>query len=424
MNSERPAVAYIMSRFPKLTETFVLYEMLELRRMHFRVIVLPLRLEKECEAHPEVQEMAGDLFPAPLLSRRTWFINLKWLARDPVRYLRTALRAAAGTAGSLKFFAGALSYFPKAVVFADTAQRLGVAHIHAHFASHPAMAAWMIHQLCGISYSFTAHGTDLHVDQHMLREKARDAVFAVTVSDYNVRFIAERCGEEVAQKFEVIRCGTDLSLFSPHAETKPSGDPLEILCIASFRTVKGHRVLIEACAQLRARGIPFVCRLIGYGPIEQEIVRQIRDLNLTEQVLVEGAKPRPEVVQMLGRADVLVLTSVQTRDGSREGIPVALMEGMACGLPVVASRISGIPELVEEGVSGLLFTPGDAAEAAHALELLAGNPELRSRMGRAARLRVEDSYNLVKNAHSLAGRIKEEIRTGPVNRPVQTHFSD
>jgi len=403
-------IAYLMSRFPTLTETFVLYEMLELRRLNFRVVVMPLRFERKNKAHPEAQQTDGDLFPASLLSWRTWGINLKWMLIHPVRYFCTFLRAAAGTLGSLKFFSGSILYFPKAVVFADTALRLGVSHIHAHFASHPGMTAWAMHQLCGVSYSFTAHGTDLHVTQHMLREKARDAAFAVTISDYNIQFVARRCGAETAEKFEVIRCGTDLSIFAPSNEPKPAGDPLEILYIAAFKPVKGHSVLISACALLKERGVAFRCRLIGYGPAERAILQQIQALRLTEHIFLEGAKTRPEVVQSLGKADLLVLTSVQTRRGSREGIPVALMEGMACGLPVVASRISGIPELVEEGVSGLLFTPGDAVEAADALEQLANDPERRTRMGCAARERVEQSYDLVKNAHTLAERIRAKIQ--------------
>lgn len=403
-------IAYLMSRFPKLTETFVLYEMLELRRLNFRVLALPLRLEQESAAHPETQEPDEDIFPAPLLSWRTLAINLKWLIRHPLRYLSTALRAAAENLGSPKFFAGALLYFPKAVVFADTAKRLGVSHIHAHFASHPAMAAWIINRLSSISYSFTAHGTDLHVCQHMLREKTKRAAFAVTVSDYNRRFVAGHCGEQTARKFEVLRCGTDLSAFAPRTKPKPENDSLQILCIASFREVKGHRILIDTCARLRERGIRFHCRLIGYGPEEGTIVRQIQTRGLAEEVLVEGAKTRPEVIAALGEADVQMLSSIQTRSGSREGIPVALMEGMACGLPVVASRLSGIPELVEEGVSGLLFTPGDADEAADAIERLANDPALRAQMGRAARERVETSYDLAKNARALAERIQSEIR--------------
>ncbi len=407
MNEENRPTAYLVSRFPKLTETFVLYEMLELRRQGFQTVVFPLRLERTNTTHPEIEQLTKDVFPAPLLSWRTGWINLKWIIYHPGRYLRTLLRAAVGTVGSLKFFCGAWLYFPKAVVFADTAQRLGIRHVHAHFASHPAMAAWVMHQLCGISYSFTAHGTDLHVDQHMLREKTESAAFAVTVSEYNRRFIAERCGEETAQKFDLIRCGTDLGLFQPPQRPKENIGPVEILCIAAFREVKGHRVLIEACAALKTRGVSFRCRLIGTGPAEADVRRQIQALGLTGDVLIEGSKSRPKILESLNAADIIVLASIQTRRGSREGIPVALMEGMACGLPVVASRISGIPELVEESVSGLLFTPGDARDAADALERLAKNPALREQMGHSARKRVGKSFDLVKNAHQLAERMSE-----------------
>jgi len=410
MNREPATVAYIMSRFPKLTETFVLYEMLELRRLNFRVVVLPLRLEREAAAHPEVQEMAADLFPAPLFSWRTVGINLKWWVRHPLRMLGTFLRAAVGTHGNPNFFAGAVLYFSKAVVFADTAEQLGIKHVHAHFATHPALAAWMMHHLCGVSYGFTAHGSDIHINQQMLRQKTRDAALAVTVSDYNRHFIAERCGEKTADQFEVIRCGTDLSVFTARTRLGEENGPLQILCVASFGKGKGHAVLIDACAQLRERGVSFVCRLVGYGPLEKEIVRHIESCGLAEQIIVEGPKPRPEVARMLADAEVVVLASIQTRNGRREGIPVALMEGMACGLPVVASRLAGIPELVEEGVSGLLFTPGDATAAADALEQLANEPALRARMGRAARECVETSYDLGKNAHALAERIRATIQ--------------
>jgi len=412
MNDRPLTIAYLMSRFPKLTETFILYEMLELRRLGFRVIVIPLRLAKEGASHPEVRELDGNIFPAPLCSLRTLVVNLKWLIRHPVRYVRTALRAVAGTfGGDIKFFASSIVYFPKAVVFADTVQRLGVSHVHAHFANHPSIVAWMMHQLCGVSYSFTAHGNDLHIDQRMLREKARDAALAVTISDYNIRFIEERCGKETADKFEVIHCGADLSAFKPRDVAPESNPPFEIICVASFQVRKGHGILIDACAQLRERGVDFRCRLVGYGECEKEIRQRIKALNLTEHVILEGAQPKPEVVRLLSEADVLVLTSFETREGRKEGIPVALMEGMASGLPVVSSRLSGIPELIEDGVAGLLFPPEDSAAAADALEQLAGDPELRGQMGRAARMTVEKSFDLTKNAQTLAERIQSSLRT-------------
>jgi len=405
MKNGSGTVAYIMSRFPKLTETFVLYEMLELRRAGFETVVLPLRLEQENEAHPEVQEMAGDIFPAPLFSWRTLTINLKWLLCHSARYVGAFFSGVAGTFGNRNALAGAVFYFPKAVVFADTIRRLNVSHVHAHFATHPAMAAWVVHRLCGVSYSFTAHGSDIHVSQPMLRQKTKDAAFAITVCDFNRRFIADRCGEETAQKFEIIRCGVDSSVFRPREVPASGNRPFELLCIASYGEGKGHRVLIDACARLRDRGVEFRCRLVGYGPLEKAIKQQICDCGLSEQVWVEGPQPRPAIIRMLGESDAVVLASIQTRLGRREGVPVALMEGMACGLPVAASRLAGIPELVEDGVSGLLFTPGNAEAAADALEKLARNPELCARMGRAGRRRIEESFDLAKNAHQLAERI-------------------
>ena len=140
MNEGKRSIAYLMSRFPVLTETFILYEILELRNQGFQTAVFPLRIEKTNKRHPETDLLKEDIYPAPLLSFATISINLKWLVRHPVRYVGTLLRAAAGTAGSLKLFSGAIVYFPKAVVFAETVQRLGISHVHAHFCTHPAMA--------------------------------------------------------------------------------------------------------------------------------------------------------------------------------------------------------------------------------------------------------------------------------------------
>ena len=404
--NEPATIAYIVSRFPKLTETFVLYEIAELQRLGLEVLILPLQVTRERIVHPEAARMGTAVRAVPWMSIRTLAINLKWLLRHPVRYIGTWLRAVTGTLGSAKFLAGAILFFPKAVVFADMAQRLRIAHIHAHFASHPAMVAWMVHRLCGISYSFTAHGTDLHADQHMLRRKAREAAFAVTISDYNFRFIAAQCGDDVARRFQVIRCGVDLAVFSASRAAAIPGDRLRILCIAAFREVKGHRHLIDACARLRDRGVAFDCRLVGYGHLQRALECQIRDLGLEDLVRIAGPMPRPEVARLLGESDVVALTSVQVRSGSREGIPVALMEAMACGLPVVASRLSGIPELVEDGVTGCLVPPGDPDAIATAMERLAANPALREQLGRDARRQIEKSYDLSRNAQVLAQRIQ------------------
>jgi colanic acid/amylovoran biosynthesis glycosyltransferase len=407
MNPDLPApvVGYIMSRFPKLTETFVLYEMAELKALGFKVIVLPLRLEREHVQHPEVAAFQSSIHAVPLLSQKTLKTNAIWFACHPVRYVTTLLQAVAATWRNPRFLAGALLYFPKAVCFADTAKRHHIRHIHAHFATHPAMAAWVVHKLCAIPYSFTAHGSDLHVSQLMLPRKASDAAFAVTISTYNKQFIAETCGNATAQRFDVIRTGTDLERFTPKTHNPAASEPVNIICVASFRTVKGHHVLLEACQRLRQQQLPFHCTLVGYGPQEEKIRGTIKELKLETCVTVAGPQPRNEVIRLLGESDIIALTSIQTVRGNREGIPVALMEGMACGLPVVASRISGIPELVKEEISGLLFEPGNPDDAAAALARLIRSPDQRVRMGKAAREAVEHDYNLVHNAEQLATKI-------------------
>ncbi|NCC41939.1 MAG: colanic acid biosynthesis glycosyltransferase WcaL, partial [Gammaproteobacteria bacterium] len=253
-------------------------------------------------------------------------------------------------------------------------------------------------------YSFTAHGSDLHIDQTMLDEKVESARFVVSISDYNRRFIEQRLGRALGDKIKVVHCGVDTRLFSPAVERVHGDDaPLRILCIAALRDVKGHRHLIDALALLRDRGLPFRCDLIGEGPLQSEIERQIRAQGLADQIQLRGPLSRESILMWLReRADVVALTSILAPRGNREGIPVTLMEAMACALPVVSSRLSGIPELVEEGVSGLLTTPGQADEIAEALARLAADPALRAKLGAAAREQVIARFDLTENVNALA----------------------
>jgi len=168
--------------------------------------------------------------------------------------------------------------------------------------------------------------------------------------------------------------------------------------------VKGQRHLVEALRILVSGGADVICHLVGDGPGRGSLERQVAASGLKARVLLEGALTRSEIAALLADADVIVAPSVPTSAGKREGIPVALMEGMATGLPAVASRLSGIPELIEDGVSGLLVPPGNAPALATALGRLATNPELASRLGRAARLRILEDYDLRANAAKLVER--------------------
>ncbi len=406
-------IAYVMSRFPKITETFILFEILELERRGVRVEIFPLLRENETVMHPEARRLMPRVRFQPMLSGPILAANLRALARDPRRYLATLWEALWGNRGSRNFLAGALGVFPKAVRMAEEMRRLGVTHVHAHFASHPALAALIVHRLTGIPYSFTAHGSDIHIDQTMFGPKLASAAFAVTVCRYNVDFLAERVGGWVRDRLRVLHCGTDPTVFQPDDAARGDGEALRVLCVAALREVKGHRFLIEACRILRGRGLAVACRLVGNGPLHDELARRIADAGLEGSVVLTGPMPRDAVRAEMAAADVVVLPSILGSRGDREGVPVVLMEAMASGRPVVSSRQSGIPELVEDGVSGLLCPPGDAGALADALERLARDPDLRRRMGEAGRARVLADFDLRRNAAELAALLAAAAERRP-----------
>jgi len=399
-------VAYLMSRFPKLTETFVLYEILAVRRQGVDAVVYPLIRERTRVMHPEARRIVEEARFEPLISWRLLRAHAHYLCRSPARYLGALARLLRSNLGSRRYFLGALGLFPKAVRFAQMMEDEGVTHVHAHFASHPAAAAFVIRRLTGIPFSFTAHGSDLHRDRHMLREKVAEADFVVPISQFNRDIILAECGSVHAEKTIVIHCGIDPEFFHPprHEDAPHASGRMRILCTGTLHEVKGQTYLVEACRRLAERGVQFHCELLGDGPDRNALERQIADAGLTGSVELLGRCTREGVAKRLREVDVFVAPSVPSRDGRREGIPVALMEAAASGLPVVASDLSGIPEAITDGEHGYLIAPGDAPGLADALERLAADRELRERLGRAGRERMLVEFDLYENARVLAQR--------------------
>jgi glycosyltransferase involved in cell wall biosynthesis/peptidoglycan/xylan/chitin deacetylase (PgdA/CDA1 family) len=402
----RPAVGYVMSRFPKISETFIATEILALEERGVRVEIYPLLREREPLMHPEVRPLVARARYTPFVSAAVASSQLHWLRRRPRAYVAALADLARATAGSANFLGGGLAVFPKVAHIARLMERDGVVHVHCHFANHPAAAGFVIQRLTGLPYSFTAHGADLHKERRMLREKVREATFVATVSEYNRRMILAECGEDAGGKVHILRAGVDTGLFAPNGRRPGDADgaPLAILCVGTLQEVKGQAHLIEACALLAATGRAFHCRLVGEGPDRAALAARIAAAGLEGRVELVGARTRPEVAAELRHADVFVAPSVPTSEGKREGIPVVLMEAMATGLPVVSSRLSGIPELVEDGVNGLLTAPGDAAALARALASLHDDADLRERLGSAARRRVEREFDLDRSADWLVAR--------------------
>jgi colanic acid/amylovoran biosynthesis glycosyltransferase len=419
MSDRPPTVAYVMSQFPKISETFVLYEMLAVEKLGARVEVFPLRRGPRGPRHAEAVAYEERAHFVPAWSWEAMRAMLRRLARDPAGLLRLYGDVLRGTLRSRKFFLGALLYFPKCVAFAERMEASGVEHIHAHFASHPALAAYIVHRLTGIPYSFTAHGSDLHVDRRMLDAKVASAAFVVAVSAYNRELICETCGEEARAKVVVIHCGADPGVFAVRngrangtgkRHVSDHGRALRIVCVASLEEVKGHTYLLNACRLLTDRGVEVRCDLVGGGPLLRRMQEEAKALGLSERVAFHGALPRDQVGRIVSAADVAVLASYPTSSGRREGIPVALMEAMMSGLPVVASGLSGIPELVVHERTGFLVPPGDPWALADRLECLADAPALRRSLGVAGRARVAEAFDLQGNARVLLGEIERRLQ--------------
>lgn len=385
-------VAYVVSRFPKLTETFILNEVLALLDLGDDVTIYPLNLERSATSQPGVERAFEQVEYVGYCSAEVLRAFGYYMTHTPKRLLAVLATVVRENVGSPRFLVRSLALFPKSLAYARRAEAKGVAHLHAHFATHATTATYIISQLTGIPFSFTAHAHDIYVDRHMLREKANAATTIVTVSEANRRLLCKLLGSSTSCDIVVVRNGIDLSRFIPPTTDRPDS-PFQILCVGALEEKKGQRFLLEACRILQRRGVPFVCELIGDGPERAALEQQRRTLPDPEAVRLLGGQPRDAVIAHLQHAHVVALPSIVTSRGKTEGLPVALTEAMACECAVVASRVAGIPELIDDGRTGVLVAPQSATELADALEALYRDPTRRAALARAGREHVITTYD-------------------------------
>lgn len=397
-----PKIAYVMSRFPHLPETFILREMTELEQQGWQVALYPLIFQKQPVVHAEAEPWLARARRLPFISPKILAENGLSLLRQPYRYSRSAGRVLWENKASASFLARAVALFPKAVYAAREMQREGITHIHAHYATHPALAAWLIHRLTGISYSLTVHAHDIFVQRAMLATKLREATFIAAISNYNVDFLANAVGSWVRNKTRIVRCGIVPDDYQPRHNLPAPGEPFEIISVGSLQPYKGHPILLRACTLLRDRDIPVRCRIIGEGQERPRLEHMIEELGLKAHVSLLGAQPQEKVARLLPTAHCYVQPSIIEPSGKMEGIPVALMEALACALPVVATSISGIPELVRPDETGFLVPPADATALADSLAQIYMQPQRAAGLGQAGRDLVLREFRLSTNVEKLA----------------------
>jgi len=289
-------------------------------------------------------------------------------------------------------------------------------HLHAHFAHGPCTTALFASELTGTPFSFTAHAKDIFVqEEDFLRTKLARARFAVTCTAFNRERLAEVCG---AARLHCIYHGVDLRRFSARREA-PRGAPPRILSVGRLVPKKGFPTLLRALARLAERGVAFQGTLIGSGPQRAELEALLRELGLGGRVELLGPMTQDELLGHYAVADCVALACQVQDDGDRDGIPNVLVEAAALGVPVVSTRISGIPELVLDGETGLLVPPGDVGALADALERVLRDRAFADSLARAGRARVEELYDLERNTARLGSIFRGALAGAcPLTSPV------
>ncbi|MCB0211376.1 MAG: glycosyltransferase [Anaerolineae bacterium] len=396
----RKKVGYVVHTFPRLTLTFVLREILALEAMGVEVVVFSLKHPDQTLVHPEFQQMVAPILYVPkwnqsLKSSLMTAVRLLSFCRYPHRLARIALFILQNRDKAV------LYNFFQAIWMARQMQHLGITHLHAHAATVETLVAMFAAQLSGKSYSFTAHASDIFPRQEYLTEKLNDARFAVAISEYNRTFLIEHHGDEdIGHKIHVVHCGVDLKQYPP-LETAARSNPFTMITVARLAEQKGHHILLKALSILRSQGREFCCIVVGEGPQFDALQTMAKTEGLADAVDFKGGQTTQTVRMLLQQADLFVLPCVRTENNMMDGIPVALMEAMALGVPVVSTYLSGIPELIENEKSGFLVPEKDAAALACVIAQIMDNRFELAPIRAAARLKIEQAFAAETNAAAL-----------------------
>ncbi len=397
-------IAYILSRYPVLTETFIREEMLAMLADGVELRVYPLRGPQDTAwviaDQPDggianrVRRFGFALSPANLGAM------LRELGRHPTRFLSScAVLLGACPAGSGR--AKALFLLPKLCRIAGDIRRFGPCHVHAHFANLPAAGAAFLGRLLPTSCSFTSHAFDIYGRDRDSLDRLTGAVdFCVTISERNRAYHLE--GQPAARhdRVSVVHCGVDTDAFAP----APPGHG-SVLAVGRLVPKKGFHLLVQAMAELRDAHVDLQCTIIGEGEQRAELEAMVVQLRLGDRVRLAGPRPPAAVRKALAEATALVLPCIEAPGGDVDGIPVSLMEAMSMERVVVTTAVSGIRELVTDGVDGILVPSGDVPALAAALARLARGEIDAEDMGRRARQKVIAEFQCRANARRLQGLV-------------------
>jgi glycosyltransferase involved in cell wall biosynthesis len=387
-------VGYVIKSYPRLSQTFIVNEILAHEAAGLELEIFSLRPARDEERHGSVTRVKAPVHYLPGLDGSAaafWHEAVELARYVPEAWTRLGACAAESA-----------SDVHQALALARRVREHGITHLHAHFGNVATSVARLAGFFAGVPYSFTAHARDIFHEKVVPAELARklaDARAVVTVSDYNLAFLNRNYGA-AAQTVRRIYNGLDLGRFG-YAEAGER-DPV-IVSVGRLIDKKGFEDLIDACALLKQRGREFLCVIIGSGPLEEALKARIARLGLGREVRMVGSQPQEDVMREVQSAAAFAAPCVVSPDGDRDGLPTVLLEAMALGTPCVSTNVTGIPEILHDGETGLMVGQHDAAALAEALERLLGDAGLRRRLAQNARRLMETQFDI----HSNAARMRD-----------------
>jgi glycosyltransferase involved in cell wall biosynthesis len=400
-------IGYLYSRYPVISQTFCDAEMLALERRGVDLEIGSVYPPLTSLRHEHIARLRAPIQYAPpqkilkVLEKnaKTGRTTEKWPRELVERHER-------------KYGPGvkAEQRARNAFYFAEFFSRNGVDHVHVHFANRAAHTALFLKEISGIPFSVTAHGQDFMKDlgsDDLLREICAAAEFVAAETDYSSELLRRRCPDSAAKIHRVYN-GIDLEHFPTPVSAIVNPVP-RIISVGRLVAFKGFEHLIEACAELAHRGFDFVCDIIGDGPLRDGLQAKIESLNLLARVVLHGSLSQQAVFEKLQAADIFALASVTDAQGASDIFPTVILEAMASARPVVSTSLAGIPELVVDGQTGILVSPGDVPALTQALEQLLRDGELRLRYGRAGRARIEQHFRIQQTVAPLLRLLEDAV---------------
>lgn len=388
--------AYLFERFPSFGQTFCYREVAELYRQGITPPIFSIRNPKDEPAQDWESRIVG----------RVHYLPQEKELLDDVRLASKKGKLTPEIVAALDDWGRRTDFLRlyQAVYVGLRLQETGIGHVHAHFAGMAARTAFWIAKFFPITFSFTAHANDIFAPRDFeigLDKLVQEARVIITETDYAERFLRERFPERV-DRIHRIYNGLNLAEFR---RASFSSEPPLIVAIGRLIAKKGFANLIRACALLVERVTSFRCEIFGEGPLENQLRGQIAELGLQDRIELAGAKPQHEIRDRLAGASAFVMPSVPEAGGGMDNLPTVIMEAMATGLPVVSTRIGGIPEMVVENETGFLVQPEDAVALAGAIERVTNDRPLGQKLGQAGHKRAQTLFSIDKNVRELCALI-------------------